>query len=225
MNDHTAPRAAVPTPRLPSWASPRRWLCVVAYAALATGLAWAIGVARRDADDTPSVPLRDPEIDRLYRRITPGTARGVQAELEERERQIAAPLPVRQVLEYNKKLGPILVRFGPLLGPGSAAADGERALRALERRCAAEHPGEPLLTVALRFVGRDGRESRALFSSGNEPDRWCLLGLLDEIRNQLLGRPAARAQELQPLDQTPGAAVRPAQPLPSDATEHSAHTR
>ena len=109
MSDHTAPRAVVLPPRLPSWAFPRRRLCVVAYVALATGLAWAIGAARRDADGTPSEPISDPEIDRLYRRITPGTARGVQAELEERERQIAAPLPVWLVLEYHRKLGPILV--------------------------------------------------------------------------------------------------------------------
>jgi hypothetical protein len=210
MNDHTATRAAVLPPRLPSWVSPGCWLRVAACAALVAGLIRAIGAAGRDADGAPSVPLRDPEIGRLYHRITPATARQTRAELEELERRIAAPLPVRQVLEYNRKLGPILVRSEPLLKPGADAADAGRALETLERRCAAEHPGEPLLTVAVRFVGRDGRENRTLFSSRDEPDRWCLLGLLDEIRNQLLGRPSARAQEVEPLDHTPDARGGPA---------------
>jgi hypothetical protein len=204
MSDHTAPQ-------LSPWASPRRWPHVVPCTALAAGLIWAIGQASLDGDGTPSVPLRDPEIDRLYARITPGTAGQVQAELEKRERQIAMPLPVRQVLEYNRKLEPILVRFGPLRGHNSTAADGDRSLQALERRCATEHPGEPLLTVAIKLVNPSGRESRTLFRYRDEPDRWSLLGLLDEIRNQLLGRRSARAQDLEPLDHTPAA------PCPDDS--------
>jgi hypothetical protein len=44
----------------------------------------------------------------------------------------------------------------------STPADGDRVLKVLERRCAAEYTGKPLLTVAIKFVSHNGKESRTL---------------------------------------------------------------